>query len=66
MELIFDHSLGKQEHTDVVLCRPMAMVDSDEEHEALERGWLALDHPVMNQELHPTVYDGLLCERARR
>jgi len=51
MELIFDHTLGKQEHTDVVLCRPMAMVDSDEEHEALERGWLALDHPVMNREV---------------
>ena len=51
MELIFDHTLGKQEHTDVVLCRPMAIVDSDEEHEALDRGWLALDHPVMKQEV---------------
>jgi hypothetical protein len=51
MELLWDHTLGKQEHTDVVLCRPMAKVDSDEEHEALDRGWLALDHPVMNQEV---------------
>jgi hypothetical protein len=51
MELIFDHTLGKQEHTDVVLCRPMAIVDSDEEHEALDRGWLALDHPVMGREV---------------
>ena len=51
MELIFDHTLGKQEHNDVVLCRPMAIVDSDEEHEALDRGWLALDHPVMGREV---------------
>jgi hypothetical protein len=45
MELIFDHTLGKQEHTDVVLCRPMAIVDPDEEHEALDRGWLAWTTP---------------------
>ena len=51
MELIFDHSLGKQEHQDLVICRPMAIVDIDEEHEALDRGWLALDHPVMNREV---------------
>ena len=51
MELIFDHSLGKQEHQDLVVCRPMAIVEPDEEHEALERGWLALDHPVMNREV---------------
>ena len=51
MELIFDHTLGKQEHQDLVICRPMAIVDVDEEHEALDRGWLALDHPVMNREV---------------
>ena len=51
MELIFDHTLGKQEHSDLVLCRPMAIVDTDEEHEALDHGWLALDHPVMKQEV---------------
>jgi len=51
MELIFDHTLGKQEHQDLVICRPMAMVDPDEEHEALDRGWLALDHPVMGKEV---------------
>ena len=51
MELLFDHTLGKQEHQDLVICRPMAIVDSDEEHEALERGWLALDHPVMGREV---------------
>mgnify|MGYP003118169339 CR=1 FL=1 len=51
MELLFDHTLGKQEHQDLVICRPMAIVDQDEEHEALERGWLALDHPVMGKEV---------------
>ena len=51
MELIFDHTLGKQEHQDLVICRPMAIVDQDEEHEALDRGWLALDHPVLGREV---------------
>jgi len=51
MELIFDHSLGKQEHQDLVICRPMAIVDPDEEAEAIDRGWLALDHPVMGKEV---------------
>jgi len=51
MELIFDHTLGKQEHQDLVVCRPMAIVDTDEEHEALDRGWLALDHPIMGREV---------------
>ena len=46
MELIFDHTLGKQEQQDLVICRPMAIVDSDEEAEAIDRGWLALDHPI--------------------
>ena len=51
MELLFDHTLGKQEQQDLVICRPMAMVDQDEEVEALDRGWLALDHPVMGKEV---------------
>ena len=51
MELIFDHTLGKQEQQDLVVCRPMAIVDQDEEVEALDRGWLALDHPVMGKEV---------------
>ena len=34
-----------------MICRPMAIVDTDEEHEAIARGWLALDHPVMNREV---------------
>ena len=48
MELLFDHTLGKQEQQDLVICKPMAVVDEDEETEALEKGWLALDHPVGN------------------
>ena len=51
MELIFDHTLGKQEQQDLVICRPMAIVDSDEECEAIDRGWLAMDHPVMGREV---------------
>jgi hypothetical protein len=48
MELLFDHTHGKQEQQDLVICRPMAIVDEDEETEVLEKGWLALDHPVSN------------------
>ena len=51
MELLFDHTLGKQEQQDLVICKPMAMVDPDEEAEAIDRGWLALDHPVMGKEV---------------
>ena len=51
MELIFDHTLGKQEQQDLVICRPMAIVDQDEEAEAIDKGWLALDHPVMKREV---------------
>ena len=51
MELLFDHSLGKQEQQDLVICRPMALVDEDEESEAIDRGWLALDHPLMDKEV---------------
>ena len=46
MELLFDHTFGKQEQQDLVICKPMAIVDQDEEAEALDRGWLALDHPI--------------------
>ena len=51
MELLFDHTFGKQEQQDLVVCRPMAIVDPDEEHEAIERGWLALDSPVDCEEV---------------
>ena len=46
MELIFDHTFGKQEQQDLVVCKPMAVVDPDEEAEAIDRGWLALDGPI--------------------
>jgi hypothetical protein len=51
MELIFDHILGKQENLDLVVCKPLAFIDAGEEIEALDTGWLALDHPVMNKEV---------------
>ena len=51
MQLIFDHTFGKQENQDLVVCRPMAIVDHDEEDDAIERGWLALDHPVNGKEV---------------
>jgi hypothetical protein len=51
MELLFDHTMGKQEQQDLVICKPMAIVDPDEEAEAIDRGWLALDHPVMEKEV---------------
>ena len=51
MQLIFDHTFGKQEKQDLVVCRPMAMVDHTEEEEALEQGWLALDHPINGKEV---------------
>jgi hypothetical protein len=51
VELIFDHTLGKQEQQDLVICKPMAIVDQDEEAEALDRGWLGLDYPVTDREV---------------
>tara|TARA_B100000029_G_scaffold252441_1_gene249346 strand:- start:4490 stop:5341 length:852 start_codon:yes stop_codon:yes gene_type:complete len=51
MELLWDHTFGKQEHQDLVICRPMAIVEHDEEETALESGWLALDHPLNGKEV---------------
>jgi len=51
MELLFDHTFGKQEQQDLVICRPMAVVDQDEEAEAIDRGWLALDTPIKGKEV---------------
>ena len=51
MELIFDHILGKQEHQDLVVSNSLAFVEWGEEIEALDTGWLALDHPVMGKEV---------------
>ena len=51
MELIFDHILGKQENQDLVICKPLAFIEQSEEMDALDTGWLALDHPVMDKEV---------------
>ena len=51
MELIFDHTLGKQENQDLVVCKPLAFIDPGEEVEALDSGWLALDHPFKGKEV---------------
>ena len=52
MKLIFDHILGKQEHQDIVICNPLAEVMEEEENEALEEGWLALDYPLKGKEVY--------------
>ena len=46
MQLLFDHSFGKQERQDLVVCKPFAIPESFEEAEMLDTGWLALDNPV--------------------
>lgn len=46
MELLFDHTFGKQEDQDLVICKPMAVVNEDDEADAIDKGWLALDHPI--------------------
>ena len=46
MQFIWDHTLGKQEQQDMVVCKPMAIYEPDAEAEAIENGWLALDAPV--------------------
>jgi len=51
MQILWDHTFGKQENQDLVICKPMAIVDHTEEEEALETGWLALDEPVDNKEV---------------
>ena len=45
MILLWDHSHGKQEQQDLVVCRPYALPESFEEAEMLDNGWLALDRP---------------------
>ena len=51
MQILWDHTFGKQENQDLVVCKPMAIVDHTEEEEALESGWLALDEPVDKREV---------------
>ena len=46
MELLFDHTLGKQEQQDLVICRPMAIVDQDEEHEAIDLSLIHISEPT--------------------
>ena len=52
MKLIFDHTLGKQENQDLVICNPLAEVMEEEENEAVDTGWLALDYPINGQEVY--------------
>ena len=51
MQFIFDHTFGKQEQQDLVVCRPLAIFDNDEEAESIDHGWLALDEPVGGREV---------------
>ncbi len=51
MQLIFDHTFGKQENQDLVVCRPLCIFGHEEEDDAIEHGWLALDHPVNGKEV---------------
>ncbi len=51
MQLIFDHTFGKQEQQDLVICKPMAIFDAEEEAEGVEHGWLALDEPIGGREV---------------
>ena len=51
MQFIWDHTFGKQEQQDLVVCKPMAIFDAEEEAEAIDHGWLALDEPVGGKEV---------------
>ena len=51
MQILWDHTFGKQDTQDLVICKPMAFVHHDEEDEALENGWLALDEPIKGKEV---------------
>jgi hypothetical protein len=46
MILLWNHSHGKHERQDLVVCHPLAIPESWEESEMIENGWLALDRPV--------------------
>ena len=43
---IWNHSYGRQEQQDLVVCRPYAIPESYEEAEMIDNGWLALDTPI--------------------
>ncbi len=47
--ILYDHSFGKQEQQDLVVCRPYAIPESYEEAEMIDSGWLALDRPIYHE-----------------
>ena len=46
---IWNHSYGRQEQQDLVVCRPYAIPESYEEAEMIDNGWLALDTPIYHE-----------------
>ena len=46
---VWNHSYGRQEQQDLVVCRPYAIPESYEEAEMIDSGWLALDHPIYHE-----------------
>ena len=46
---IWNHSYGRQEQQDLVVCRPYAIPESYEEAEMIDTGWLALDTPIYHE-----------------
>ena len=57
MLLIWNHSFGRQEQQDLVVCRPYAIPESYEEMEMVEDGWLALDRPLLYEGSLLTTYN---------
>ena len=49
MQVYFDHKLGWEEHHDIQLFNMYAKVGLNEEHEALEQGWLMDDNKTWYQ-----------------
>lgn len=50
MELVWNHRFGKQEQQPLVLCRPWAFADENEDGDMLDGGWLLLDRPYRGRE----------------
>jgi len=51
MQMMFDHTFGKQEQQDLVVAKPMCIFEREEEQGAIDHGWLALDEPVHGREV---------------
>jgi hypothetical protein len=49
MIILWDHSHGKQEQQDLVVCHPLGIPESFEEAEMIASGWLALDRPIWHE-----------------